>query len=195
MALAVINPYQATTDSETSFADEDPLRARYELTRGMNRFAESKYMLTRRGGRLTFASLVIVALAVVVCFPWQPMDGIPIFVRQLFVMGLATVVYTALIWQTRLVIRDRLEQHGFVPGALVEVVVTTDRVSWAVDGRGFTMPLADMGFMWTDRGALMIPDLDVFLFIPRRAELEGISYRRFAKLLKSRKRDADRASA
>ena len=69
MALAVINPYQATTDSETSFADEDPLRARYELTRGMNRFAESKYMLTRRGGRLTFASLVIVALAVVACFP------------------------------------------------------------------------------------------------------------------------------
>ena len=148
-------------------------------------------MLTRRGGRLTVASLLFVGLAVLACFPWQTLDGIPVAIRQLLVMGLATIVYMGLIWQTRLVVRDRLKEHGFVHGALVEVAVTTDRVAWAVDGKGYTMALSEMGLMWTDRGTLMVPDLDVFLFIPRRAELEGISYRKFASLLKARKREAD----
>ncbi|MEO1524147.1 MAG: hypothetical protein AAFX06_01865 [Planctomycetota bacterium] len=191
MASAVVNPYQPPTEQTASFSKGDTLRARFELTNRMLRFAESKYLLTRRGGRLTIASLIIVALSVVACFPWDLLQGIPIMARQIALMLIATIVYLSLIWQTRITIRSRLEEHGFIHGALMEVAITTDRVAWAVEGRGFTMPLSEMGFMWTDRGFLMMPALDVFFLVPRRAELEGLSYRKFVKILKTRKRDAD----
>ena len=54
--LLMVNPYQPTASVQLGLDAKEPIHARFELRTSMIRFAESKFLLYRCGGRLTASS-------------------------------------------------------------------------------------------------------------------------------------------
>ena len=178
------NPYQPPRSPSRPEGSPDFVGAEFLLTRRMLRYAESKFLLYRCGGRLTLASLVMIALSFAVCFDWPTLTQVSVMLRQIGVMGLATVVYLALIYQVRMKIRRRLSELGFVPDSSISIEVTDHAIRWTNPaGRG-EVPLSQLRLMPQLRGMIVAIERDCFLYIPRSAEFGAAGYPPFAKRLK-----------
>lgn len=188
----MINPYQAPIEPPSSFPELEAPSAAFRLTKRQIRFAESKFLLYRCGGRLTLASFVMIALAVLVGFdPTMLVDSslaerlaqIPLLLRELVVMAVATVVYLALIRRVRESVRRELLAHGVVDGDDVTVDVRDGGLCWTGDQGTFTVPLKQARLIGTGKGLIVVVSMDVFWFIPKRADFAGASYRDFIRSL------------
>ncbi|KAA5541878.1 hypothetical protein FYK55_16905 [Roseiconus nitratireducens] len=182
----MINPYQAPPDQAATFAPTDAPVARFRLDQRMIRYAESKFLLWRCGGRVTLASMVMIALALGISL-MPPVPGpIGIAVREVVVMGLATVIYLTLIRGPRNAARSELAAHGVVSGAEVEVSLGETTLIWCGPAGTHRFPLESVRLMTVGKGLIVIPEQDLYLFVPRRSDFGGASYGEFVKLFRAR---------
>ncbi|MDV6029052.1 MAG: hypothetical protein F9B45_02870 [Phycisphaera sp. RhM] len=188
----MINPYRAPIDAADSAELADNPSAEFLVTRPQLRFAESRFLLYRCGGRLTLASFVMIALSFLVAFegllPLGPSAAtggfqVPMVLRQLAVMGLATIVYLGLIVGVRKTSRQQLAAHGIVEGAGLSVCVRDGLLQWSGPNGTFTVLLTKTRPIPTRKGLIMVVDRDLFLFIPKDAAFAGGRYREFARAL------------
>ncbi|PAY19124.1 hypothetical protein CKO51_12200 [Rhodopirellula sp. SM50] len=184
----MINPYRAPVDAADSAELADDPSAEFLVTRPQLRFAESKFLLYRCGGRLTLASFVMIALSFLVAFegllPFGPSAStggfqIPMVLRQLAVMGLATIVYLGLIVGVRKTSRQQLATHGIVEGAGLSVRVSNGLFHWSGPNGTFTRPLPQTRPIRTRKGLIVVVDRDLYLFIPKDAAFAGGRYQAF----------------
>ena len=188
----MINPYQPPLETPATGESTESPSANFQLTARQMRFAESKYLLHRCGGRLTLLSLVMIALALLICFDWPwlplpPTNGnaflISLVIRELVVMLLATVGYLGLIRGVRQAIRQQLASHGLVAGAAVSVVAAEGRLNWTTPKGAFDCPIKQVRFLKTRKGLIVVVDRNLFVFLPKRADFAGASYRVFVRSL------------
>lgn len=204
----MINPYQAPR--ETSHPNASPsvaspsgvregIAAEFQLTARLIRYAESKFLLHRCGGRLTLVSLVMIALSILVAFdlPHFPTARGPqgryylsLLGRELAVMGIATVAYLSLIRTARNRLRFELEQHGVVADADLVATLSDRQIAWSGPTGKFEFPIAQAELLAAGKGALIRVDQDLFLFIPRKAEFFGTRYKDFVRGFKKTQRKA-----
>ena len=189
----MINPYQAPPEAYGSAERLGNPLADFRLSARQIRFAESKFLLHRCGGRLTLASLVMIGLAIVVAFdlPGLPSAGNPsawyqisLVFRELAVMGVAAAVYLGLIRRARREIRAQLRSHGIIDGTEITVQANHPHLIWTTSGRTFTTNLSQIHLINTGKGLIVGLDPDLFLFVPRRAAFSHSSYRGFVRGLK-----------
>ena len=188
----VANPYQPPAQpSETIDATEGAI-AEFQLTRNQIRFAESKYLLFRCGVRLTIASLIMIAIAVLVAvqpavFPLGQVAfgpaNLSLVGRQLIVMALATVIYLSLIHQVRRSLRKNLAEQGVIDGAGISVKVLHDQIEWSSPNGVYCISLDKAYLMKTGRGVIIAMRDNRFWFVPKDALFNGPGYRHFVMYL------------
>ncbi|WP_182868734.1 hypothetical protein [Stieleria mannarensis] len=185
------NPYRAPVETP-NVGDEADAAAEFLVTARQLRFAESKFLLYRCGGRLTLASFVMIALSLLVAVDASSLPlptgtmvqlPVPLVLRELAVMGLATVVYLSLILSVRKTVRAELTAHGFVDGAGLSVVVKDRVLGWSGPQGLFSVPLNQTRPIRTRKGMIVVVDRDLFLFIPKEAAFAGGRYQDFARAL------------
>ncbi|QEF96534.1 hypothetical protein Mal15_05620 [Stieleria maiorica] len=187
------NPYRAPVETHSTGDETDAAAAEFLVTARQLRFAESKFLLYRCGGRLTLASFVMIALSLLVAvdlsslpLPTAAAVGptpFPLVLRELAVMGLATVVYLSLILSVRKTVRAELASHGIVDGAGLSVVVKDRVLGWSGPQGVFSVPLNQSRPIRTRKGMIVVVDRDLFLFIPKEAAFAGGRYQDFARAL------------
>ena len=190
----MINPYRAPIDAADSAELADNPSAEFLVTRPQLRFAESRFLLYRCGGRLTLASFVMIALSFLVAFegllPLGPSAAtggfqVPMVLRQLAVMGLATIVYLGLIVGVRKTSRQQLASHGIVDGAGLSIRVNDGLLQWSGPNGTFTAPLATTRPIRTRKGLIIVVDRDLYLFVPKDAAFTGGRYREFVRAVEA----------
>lgn len=186
----MINPYQAPTEDCISATPDGTLTAEFQLTERQIRFAESKFLLHRCGGRLTLASLAMIALAIAVAFdlPGFPSAGantewyhLSLVFRELVVMGLAAAVYLSITRSVTRKIRKQLQSHGMVSGVDLKAQVHQGQISWTSPYGHFSVPLAQARLNNVSKGLIIAVDADEFWFVPRHAAFSTDSYRNFVR--------------
>lgn len=189
----MINPYQAPPEASDSTLPIGNALAEFQLTTRQIRYAESKFLLHRCGGRLTLASLVMIGLAIAVAFdlPGFPSAGDPggwyqlsLVFRELTVMGIAAAVYLGLIYRIRRDIRAQLRAHGIVDRADVTVQANQKHLSWTSASGAYSAPLRTVDLINTGKGLILGLDSNLFLFVPRDAAFTNTNYRSFVRGLK-----------
>jgi hypothetical protein len=189
----MINPYQAPPETSGSAQQLGNPLAEFQLSARQIRYAESKFLLRRCGGRLTLASLVMIGLAIAVAFdlPGFPSAGDPggwyqlsLVLRELTVMGFAAAVYLGLIYRVRRDIRANLRSHGIVDGADVMVQANQQQLNWTTSTGSYTNPLGKIELIHTGKGLILWLDPNLFLFVPRDAAFSNTHYRSFVRGLK-----------
>ena len=160
-------------------ADSTPADAivEFQLTRQQIKYAESRYLLYRCGGRLTVASVAMIALSIGVSFDFS--SGIPFAVKQLSVMLLATALYLSLVYQVRRKIDRQRSHYGVVEDTNIAVDVIDHCLRWEGSQGVFDFELPDVTLIKTPRGLVVASDPDLFLYLPRKAAYTSSSYRQF----------------
>ncbi|MCO8123564.1 YcxB family protein [Stieleria sp. TO1_6] len=180
----MLNPYQPPAERVAEIGPAGELTAHFQLNAKQIHYAESKFLLYRLGGRLTLASLVMIALTLFVSFDWPILRALHLLIRQLGVMLLATAVYLALIHRLRVRLRTNLAAKGVLPATMVTVTQTVRLLRWSTPGQTHEYPLVDLHCIRTAKGMVVVVSEDLFLFIPKRAEF-NTSYREFFRRMTS----------
>lgn len=196
----MINPYQAPADRVEDQELPATGDAVFRLRESQIRYAESKYLLSRYGARLTMASLAMIALALLVAV--DPLGVFPgdykhpnllfvsLFLRELVVMLLATFVYRSLIHQARGELRLRLNAQGVIDRAGVSFSAADAMFSWSGPRGTFLSPATKTYLMRTRKGLVIaLPD-GPFWFIPKNAKFSQSGYRAFLRHVKQQARPA-----
>ncbi len=188
----MVNPYQSPTEASAAPIDAGSATAEFRLSERHLRFAESKYLLFLCGGRLTFASLAMIALMLIVTLDplkWfgepgpssQPVS-LSLLVRGLAVMALATVIYLALIHKARRSVRQQLQSHGVTAGADLTVSIADSKLHCSGPKGTFSYPLRKTHLIRTGRGVIIaLPD-QLFCFVPKSAAFSVNGYRVFLQV-------------
>jgi hypothetical protein len=189
----MINPYRAPLETRAEVESVGSVVADFRLTERQIRFAESKFMLNRYGGRLTLLSLAMIALALFVGLGWdwphpRPIEGtrflISILIRELGVMALATFLYLRMIRDARRKVVVELDRHGIVDGAAVAVTTTEGSFQWTTSAGTFQCPIGRLQLVKTAKGVVVVVDTDLFVPIPKHSDFGGASYRDLLRSLK-----------
>jgi len=191
----MINPYRAPIETPDSAEFVENPSAEFLLTGRQIRYAESKFMLYRCGGRLVIASLVLIGLSVLVAFDRSQLSVSPgtaaqyqftLILRELGVMALATIVYLGLILSVRSAVRKQLVLHGIVDGAGLSIGIDNQLLRWTGTQGTFTKPLDQTRLINARKGMVIVVDRNLFLFLPKQASFAGGSYQNILKRLKTR---------
>lgn len=196
----MINPYRppATETIAPAHAASQAGDAVFQLSDRQIRYAESKYILHRYGGRLTVASLLMIALALLIAidpagfFPIGGGETVPLMlsllVRELIVMVLATIIYMSLIHQFRNHLRQQLAAHGVVDGAGISFTIGETTFTWHSGMGTFECTARRTHLIRLGRGLLIaLPD-GPFWYVPKNATFSTDGYRRFFQRVKQKAR-------
>ena len=190
----MINPYQAPPEGNEAASHLEGHSAEFQLTGRQIRFAESKFLLLRCGGRLTIASIIMIGLAVgaAVDIPGLPPVGnsnsffqLSLIGRELVVMGIATAVYLWLVRDARRAVRSELERNGISDGAVVTVTVDDVAFRWTTPKGSFAVPAPQTWLITTGKGSIVRLEKNLFVFIPKQAAFATGQYRDFMRALQN----------
>ena len=198
MVKPMINPYEApkSLPAQTltsSGEDAAELSAEFQLTQRDLRRALARFVLSRRGGRLTVLSLVMIALAIatpqliVGSLQTAPANDLWIFfvlaIVEVTVMAIATVSYQAVIWGLRNRTLSRLAELGVVAGATGQIDVLPTSLRWTGSTGRFEFDLDRVRGYATDVGMLLLVDQESFLVLPRSADFGARTFEQFKDAL------------
>ena len=193
----LVNPYQAPPEPIGPRSESSGASAEFQLSRSQLRHAEAKFLLHAYGGRLTVASLFMIALAILAAFQWPwsgiagavssrlpaPDEGPSLVAKELAVMVSATIVYLGLTFGATVRLRKRLLTQGVADGESISVELGDQSLRWSSSKGSFRLPRDQIRLISTHRGLILPIDRDLFWFVPRSAYFSVPNYKAFVKCL------------
>ena len=174
------NPYQTPAEIDHGVTQLGSIV--FQLTKVLNRHAESKFLLYQNLSSLTTLSIFAILLSLgctILVAAYYPDGFLPTLIASLVVTAFA---YNSLIKNKRRQVRKTQESLGLVDNVFVSVQVKEDDIEFEVSGTVRRWPLAQLSPKRTEYGLLLIAnDLHGYLFVARRGDSVGGSFRQFAK--------------
>ncbi len=168
MTSETINPYQPPPTAGAIPFDVGDGEVCFYTTDANLRFAESHFVLRLHPLRLIIVSLVLIAVSSMVMII-SVMQGTEVFaVSSVVAMIVSALVYLASVYQTKLRLRRRWEEHGLLDGSISSVSIDQNQLVLQSPAGVFRWPIATIKTYRTRKGLMISPEPLLCLFVPKK---------------------------
>ena len=189
------NPYRPVLIEEDHESNNlRQVKASFQVYRSDLRFAISQYLIHQHAWRLVLFSLVAIGLSgwLFTALASSNRTGFPIVTGLIATMIPVAVLYHAIVFRVKRQVNVQLEEYGVQPGVACTVSAELDRLVFQIAGRNHQWPFDHMHVFRERRGLVISPEECFFLFVPKRADFHGRSYREFRDQLSMLSKSASR---
>ncbi len=189
-AATVSNHHQRAEDASNSTAN-------FRLTRRILKRAEDQFLLHRHMTRLSFASLGLILLSLVILVQSSSLGGLAFALGAITSLFGSTFIYLALIHRSKKAVRANLPAMGLVDGAVCEVTSTPDEFVLVTPQQTIRWPNSSIKTHRFRGGFLVCPESPKssspehssgmsYAVVPKAGEFASESYYHFRKRVERR---------
>lgn len=168
-----VNPYQVVepstqTELKTGPLDDAASRVSFRLSPGVLRHAIDHLLLHRHPLRLSIGSLLLIFVSGVAIF-WAASQNFLIFLITLILtMGASSLVYTALIYRSKSIMRTRVRDLGLIEDSICVVEVEGQRLVMTTSNGKHRWSINEVKVYRTPFGIVLCPEPMTPIHVPRK---------------------------
>ena len=173
MSDTPVNPYQVIESSTQANLDSGPLddaasRVSFRLTKGVLRHAIDHLLLHRHPFRLSIGSLLMIFASGAAIF-WAASHSLMLFIVILsLAMGLSSLIYTALVYRSKSIMRTRVRDLGLIEDSICVVEVEGQGLVMTTSNGKHRWSIEDVKVYRTPFGIVLCPEPMTPLYVPRK---------------------------
>jgi hypothetical protein len=184
-----INPYQPVVLESARTGDNVPCEVSFRLTYALLYHGESQYLLHWHPRRLLFGSLLMIAVSCTIFFFSMQFGTVAFVIGLIGSMIASSLIYSALVRDSKFRIRGRLWDHGLVHGATCTVVLDDKSLRLLTPSEEFQWAKNAIKFYRTRKGLLLCPEPLLFVFVPKHNDSSPAAYNALRRDLQQASRD------